>query len=110
MIESPAFKSPAPYSWLRTPDSQYSFVRKTVIPGFTNNNMVHNFYVKILSSFFDLKSQFFVGTARFETAGWVVMTKNDTDGVFFQCFFQDQAGIGYGAGNSSFADNLKVFY
>ena len=70
--------------------------------------MIEHFDIEKAGGFFDLLSKFFIGPAWPETTGGVVMAENDTNGFFFQGFFQDDAGVGNGAGDSSLADYFKM--
>ena len=59
-------------------------------------------------SFFDLEGKLFVGAAGSETAGGVVMAEYEGDGILLEGFAENDAGVGYGAGDAAFADHFQL--
>src|SRR5688572_28608199 len=88
--------------------SQNSLIRTAIIPVIANDQVVEDLDVEIAGGVPDLPGQFFIRLAGFQAAGRVVVTEDHADGVLLQGFFEDDPGVGYGAGNAALTNNLEM--
>src|SRR6185437_4217396 len=90
--------------------SHHPGICKTEIPILTYNDVINYFNIKIFGSFPDLMRQVFIRLAGFETAGGMIMAKDEIDRIHFQGLFQDDPGIGHRSRYPALADHFKMIY